>query len=48
MTRSEAQMYLDRTNWYELRRYVTGEPVPRDVEKKREEAYEVLKKGEDD
>lgn len=46
MTPNEARIILDRTNWYELRRAVTGEPVPKEIQKKREQAYQILKKAE--
>lgn len=47
MTEAQARAYLDRTNWYEMVERVYGEKMPEEVRKKREEAYMVLKKGEE-
>ena len=46
MTKTEAQQYLWQTDWYELVRIATGQPVPEDVERKRKQAYQILKKAE--
>ena len=42
MTKEEAEQYLFQTSWYELVKIATGQPIPLDIEKKREEAYRIL------
>lgn len=46
MTKAEAQSYLDKTNWFVLRECSTGESVPKEIQKKRDQAYQILKKAE--
>jgi len=46
LTKTEAQQYLWQTDWHELVRIATGQPMPPDIEEKREEAYRVLKESE--
>ena len=46
MTKLEAEQYLFQTSWYELVRIATGQPMPLDIEEKREEAYRVLEESE--
>lgn len=40
--KSEAQKYLNNTDWYVLRQVETGANIPRRVKRKREKAREVL------